>query len=443
MDAAAPAHAPKIRRLEREIMHGRRVIVAARSVVALAAVCGILVSAVDAGSKKDSKRRGAERPSRERTEVAPGLLRAPYLQGLARDSVLVVWDAPGPDAPQVDFGPTLEYGRTAEAVSEGTRRVAVLRGLKPGSQFYYRVRAGSRVLAGGADCSFRTDRGPRRGAFAFFVTGDIGSEGGEQAPTAASVLRAVPKPEFALLTGDIVYKRGRSADYDPHLMHPWQDLLSQVCAWPALGNHDWKSDPETNFRHEWYLPHNEHYYSFEWGDAHFIALDTRDGEIYEPDAQVHWLEQDLEAHRGADWTFVYYHHPGITCTYKGNETSVIHRFLPLFDRYQVDVVFNGHAHTYERLFPLRGGVPVDTDQDPHYVDPNGTLYIVTGAGSQVKEGKPTRMCGPTAFFKDETILWTQVVVDGARCTIRSIRSADDSLIDEVTITKTRLAQQAP
>jgi hypothetical protein len=60
----------------------------------------------------------------------------------------------------------------------------------------------------------------------------------------------------------------------------------------------------------------------------------------------------------------------------------------------------------------------------------------------VKKDKPTSSCGPTAFFRDETILWTHVLVDGPRCTIRSYASADDALVDEVSITKTRLAREA-
>ena len=420
-------------------MHGRH-----RALGALAVVTATLLlvgTAAEAGKKKDKKDR--DTAPRARVEVSPGLLRAPYLQSLASDSVLIAWDAPEQGEPAVDFGTTPHFGSTVAALSDGARRVATLRGLTPGTTYFYRIRADARVLAEGPQCTFRTDGGPRDRSFSFFVTGDIGSEGGELVMTAGSVLRAQPKPEFAILTGDIVYKRGRSSDYDPHLMHPWKDLLSQVCVWPALGNHDWKSDPESNFRREWYLPNNEHWYSFDWGSAHFIALDTRDGEIYDPEAQVRWLEQDLEAHKNADWLFVWYHHPGITCTYKGNEQSVIDRFLPVFDRYQVDVVFNGHAHTYERLYPIRDGKAVDVDQDPHYTDPSGTIYVVSGAGSKLKKGKPTRNCGPTAFFKDETILWTEVQVDGPRCTIRSRTSADDALVDEVTITKSRLAAQAP
>jgi hypothetical protein len=57
----------------------------------------------------------------------------------------------------------------------------------------------------------------------------------------------------------------------------------------------------------------------------------------------------------------------------------------------------------------------------------------------------TRRCGPTAFLKDETILWTRAHVQGACCTIETFASATDQLVDRVTITKPRLqiAQQAP
>jgi hypothetical protein len=256
------------------------------------------------------------------------------------------------------------------------------------------------------------------------------------------VLRAVPRPELGLLCGDIVYSHGRSSDYDERLMRPWSELLAAIPVWPALGNHDWKSDPETNFRREWYLPGNEHWFSFQWGTAHFVALDTRDGEIYDPDAQLAWLESDLAAHADAPWKFVYYHHPGITCTYKGNEASVVNRILPILDRHRVDVVFNGHAHTYERLYPIRDGKTVSIDQDPNYVDPEGTIYIVTGAGAKVKKRRPTTHCGPTAFFKDETILWTQVMIDGGRCSIRTVTSATGELVDEISITKSHLARSA-
>lgn len=385
----------------------------------------------------DDNDRGASAPA---AAIAPGYLRAPYLQSLASDSVLVAWMATDPGDPAVDFGTTPDYGTTVLGSADGSRRFAVLRGLSPGTRYFYRVRAGKRILADGSGCSFRTDEGRGDSRFNFFVSGDIGDKGGRQNLTAKSILRIEPRPEIGILCGDIVYSSGRSSDYDARLMRPWQDLLSTIPVWPALGNHDWKSPPSSNWQQEWYLPNNEHYYSFDYANAHFIALDTRDGNLYDTENQVAWLQDDLQKNAGADWTFIYFHHPGITCTYKKNNEAVITHFLPLFDRYKVDAVFTGHAHTYERLYPIRQGQTVSVEQDPHYTDPEGTLYITSGAGGKVKKGKPTKRCGPTAFARDETILWTQVFVDGARCTIRTYESANDSLVDEVSIMKTRLAQ---
>jgi hypothetical protein len=372
------------------------------------------------------------------TEITPGFLRAPYLQSLGADSVLVAWMASDAAAPAVEYGTTPEFGTTVTATSDGNRRVAVLRGLAPGTRYYYRVRAGDRVMGSNPPYSFSTDAGPSDRSFTFFATGDVGDGDGQQAYTASSILRAEPRPEMGIIAGDVVYSAGRSSDYDRNLMRPWRDLFANLPVWPALGNHDWKSPPDENWSNEWYLPNNEHYYSFDYANAHFVALDTRDGDIYDAKNQVAWLEKDLQSHAGAGWVFVYFHHPGITCTYKKNNTAVIANFLPVFDRYKVDVVFMGHAHTYERLYPLRDGRPVDVDQDPHYTDPDGTLYVVSGAGGKVKKGKHTKRCGPTAFARDETILWTSVQVDGSKCTIRSYESRTDKLVDEVTLTKSRI-----
>ncbi len=372
-----------------------------------------------------------------RPRVAEGFERAPYLQSLSADSVVIAWIASAPGTPLVDYGPTSQYGATAAASSEGPRHAARLRGLQPGTTYHYRVRAGERVLAEGEDLRFTTDAGRADRSFSFFVTGDVGDRRGRQVVTAASILRAPVRAELGILCGDIVYSRGRSEDYDERLMHPWRDLFMQIPVWPALGNHDWKSDPRSNWQREWYLPGNEHYYSFDFANAHFIALDTRDGEIFDVRRQVRWLEADLAAHQDVDWLFAYFHHPGVTCTYKGDNEAVKRHFMPLFERYGVDVVFSGHAHTYERTYPLRDARPVDREQDPEYTDPAGPIYIVSGAGGRLKRNNPTPRCGPTAFARDELLLWTQAFVDSTSCVIRTWSSENDALVDEVRIRKTK------
>lgn len=410
------------------------------------ALSGLLLAApATAGKKKSSE--GYKQTKKSATaqprEVAPGLLRAPYLQSLGTDSVLVVWDSPLADAPAVDFGTATPFGLTAVATSDDRgRRVAVLRGLRPGTVYSYRVRAGERVLAEGPAYTFRTDGGSHERNFAFFATGDVGDDEGQQSLTAASILRASPRPALGLIAGDVVYPDGNSADYDNNLMRPWREMLCTLPVWPVLGNHDWHLDPETNFRREWYLPNNEHWYSFDHGSAHFVGLDTGEGSLYEAASQLAWLEQDLQTN-DSEWTFVYFHHPGLTCTYKGATPDVVDQLMPILQRHGVDVVFNGHAHTYERLYPLRDGKPVDVQQEPNYVDPQGPIYVVTGAGSKTKEGQPTSLCGPTAFFKDYTVLWSQIVVEGPRCTIRAVQSDGDEVLDQITITKTRLPSLTP
>ena len=389
----------------------------------------------DVAGGKRSKR--AARQAQVAADLPAGMQRAPYVQAIGGDSALVVWIADAPGTPAVDYGATTAYGLQGVVSSDGARHVATLRGLAPGSEYFYRVRAGELVLRAGAALRFRSDGGRDDDRIAFFVTGDIGDARGRQALTAASILRAEPPPELGLICGDVVYPDGHSKDYDFNLMLPWRALMQQVPVWPALGNHDWHVDPGQHYRREWYLPHNEHYYSFDWGNAHFIALDTRDDRIYDLDNQVRWLEADLSAHRDAEWTFVYFHHPGLTCTYKGDTRAVVQHLLPIFDRYRVDVVFTGHAHTYERLYPIRDREPVNIDQDPDYVDPGGTIYVVSGAGAKVKKRRPTTHCGPTAFFRDETILWTHVEIAGRHCIIRTQTSADDAPVDRITITKTR------
>lgn len=364
------------------------------------------------------------------------LTRAPYLQALGQDGVLIAFRTDREVEPSVDYGASLRYGSTVRGRASRVHAIEI-GGLSPGERYFYRVRIGSRTLAEGENYFFDTDAGATDGEFSFFVTGDVGEPGGAQALTGRRVLLTTPRAEIGLITGDVVYPDGAADDYDEHLMTPWAPLMRSVAIYPALGNHDWHVDPERNFVEQWYLPHNEHYYSFDRGNAHFIALDTRDGDIWDRENQVAWLRADLEANRHATWTFAYYHHPGYTCTYKGYEQSVIDNFHPLFDEYGVDIVFMGHAHTYERLYPMRGATPLNQDQDPNYVNPDGTIYVVTGCGAKLNDSR-TKDCDLNAVAIDQTYMFTHVTVRGNALQVRQIESETGTVRDEITLTKSGL-----
>jgi hypothetical protein len=222
-------------------------------------------------------------------------------------------------------------------------------------------------------------------------------------------------------------------------MSLWQPLLSNTPAYPCLGNHDWHVDPDVNFRKEWALPNNEHYYSFDYGSAHFIALDTADGFLYDQANQLAWLRADLTASRGRyAWTFVYYHHPLLTCTYKSNIPDLAALIFPILAEFKVDMVFNGHAHTYERSYPLVNGVPQNQTQNPNYVDPTGTVFVVSGCGGKFNTGNPTTFCGPTAAFVDQHILFTQIFVNDQTLYILTFDSTNGQVMDYASIRKTQL-----
>ena len=366
------------------------------------------------------------------------LERAPYVQNVGRSTATIMWRTKNHVAQTVEYGLALNsyaYSYTEAYVT--TAHEITLFGLEPGKYYFYRIVENGVVLADGASLHFRTDPGRAHTDFQFFVTADIGVNNPSEAhqyETQAMIRGVSPRADLGLLAGDIVYPDGDSRDYDEFLMTPWAELLCNTPVWPALGNHDWQSNPENNFVREWALPNNEHYYSFDFGNAHFIALDTMNGRLYNEAEQLAWLAQDL-ANARATWTFVYFHHPLITCTYKGNERLMAGQLTPLFEQHAVDVVFTGHAHTYERLYPNLQGVPVHQDEDPYYMDPIAPIYIVSGSGGKIKQDEPTSYCGPTAFYLDERILFTQAFVRDHTLVILTFDSFTGGVVDAMSIVK--------
>ena len=146
------------------------------------------------------------------------------------------------------------------------------------------------------------------------------------------------------------------------------------------------------------MPAPEYYYSFRYGDAEFFVLDTnRTLGLLPGGEQYKWLEKGLAA-SDAKWKFCYHHHPAYSSdaddygnTAKGPTTAGdlrVRQLVPLYEKYKVDMVFNGHVHAYERTWPILGGKVNQKD---------GVVYITSGGG-----GGKLEDVGPTpTFFKQE------------------------------------------
>ncbi|OGG46287.1 MAG: hypothetical protein A3F84_08060 [Candidatus Handelsmanbacteria bacterium RIFCSPLOWO2_12_FULL_64_10] len=340
---------------------------------------------------------------------AGAILKGPYLQNVTQDAVTVMWETDAPGGGEVEYGHTPSFGKAAADTARRTVHEVRLTGLEAETVYHYRARSGGDVSAG---FTFRT--APRRETpFTFAVYGDDRTNPFIHAAVADGIKKF--RPDLVLHTGDLVV-RGREYDlWEREFFGPAGDLYARIPFFPCLGNHEGNADHYYRF---FSLPsngsarHAEAWYSFDYGNAHFIFLDSTPstGGFGPGSEQRAWLEKDLqsEAARGATWRFVIFHHPVYS---SGNHESALPQrkaFVPLFERYGVDVAFSGHDHTYERSWPWRGD---------RRDDRNGVVYVVTGGG-----GAPLYdvKWSPWTAFARRVNHFTLVSVEGERLTIEAV-----------------------
>ena len=333
---------------------------------------------------------------------------------------------------------------------------AQLTGLLPDTTYSYAVTADNDTAAAPFSASFRT--APRgRAPFRFTSFGDLATPNPQwelsygQAAFAVGAVESF-QPLFHLLNGGMCYA-GLSPASQPAVWRDFgnnnQSSAAQRAWMPCPGNHEieFGNGPQglASYLTRYTLPDNGvpgfrgRWYSFRVGSALFVSLDADDvvfqdagplvtgpeplvsaagpgtGQIpagtsfcirgYSQGAQTRWLERTLAAARGdtsIDWIIVQLHQDAMSSSAagSGSDLGIRQAWLPLFDRYQVDLVLCGHDHDYERSFPVRGfdstagrdavtGAPVQT-MPPHPVttDPDatvfdtshGTVHLILGGG---------------------------------------------------------------
>jgi predicted phosphodiesterase len=182
----------------------------------------------------------------------------------------------------------------------------------------------------------------------FLVIGDSGTGDSEQYETAATMVKYFAKFPFtfAIMLGDNLYGAERPQDFVNKFEKPYKPLLDAKVEFQAvLGNHD---DPNQVF----YKPFNmggKRYHTFKKGDVRFFALDSN----YMDPEQLKWLDKELQS-SGSDWKIAYFHHPLYSSAYHGPAVEIRTALEPMFQKYNVDVVFAGHEHLYERIVPQKG-----------------------------------------------------------------------------------------
>lgn len=177
---------------------------------------------------------------------------------------------------------------------------------------------------------------------------------------------------------------------------------------PVLGNHENNSQ---NYFDNFTLPGNERWYKKDYATATIIALDSTS--LLTPGSeQYEWLESVLIRSDKSKFTIVFFHHPPFsTGEHKEDELGLRKSIVPLFEKYGVDLVLNGHDHDYERSLY------------------DGTYYIVVGSG-----GAPLRSQARTSPYSQKFLSTYNFSILKIGKTIDfKAYNKDDTVIDSVVI----------
>lgn len=287
--------------------------------------------------------------------ICPERTRPPYLAFVTPTSATVAWECTPEGTIEWGAAPNVAY-RFDDLVG-WRKHFVTLPGLLPNTRYVYRVSVGGRVLGEG---SFQTAKGAGDNQFNFVAFADSGVKSSDQLALAALVKKL--DPSFVIVPGDVVYEDGYDPEYDPRYFFPYQDLIRQIPFFPVAGDHDVVADDGATFLANFFHPTGKLYYEFHWGETDFFALDSTLTRYHKYDpGQLAWFQEAI-SQSAARWKIVYFHHPPYSSGLFGNLPNM-KDFVPLFEKYHVDVVFTGHAHDYERTVPI-----------------NGVTYFVTGGG---------------------------------------------------------------
>lgn len=229
----------------------------------------------------------------------------------------------------------------------------------------------------------------RANSVRFAVIGDAGTGDKVQNETAAQIFKYYQRFPFtfAIMLGDNIYGASRPQDFANKFEKPYKALLDAKVEFnAALGNHD---DPNQKFYKPFNLGGNR-YRTFKKGNVRFFVLDSN----YLDPEQVAWLEKELAA-SGSDWKIAYFHHPLYTSARRGPEIELRKILEPVFVKYGVDVVFNGHEHIYERIRPQQG-----------------VQYFVAGGSAKLRSGDthPGKLTD-VGFAEDRSFMLVEIAGD--------------------------------
>lgn len=397
----------------------------------------------------------------------------PYLQSPTSTSIKILWRTAAESDSRVLYGTTPNNLDMAATGPGGTTRHALqLTNLQPNTVYYYAVGTTTALLDGpSAKHTFKTP--PTIGTVQpinIWAMGDFG-KGNENQSKVRDAFTGYNSGngknfDFWIWLGDNVYDTGTEDEYTTKVFDSiwgYKNIMKSLPFMPCPGNHDYgvisnpviSTNPTShtgpyfdfvdvfkNGESGGVASNTELYYSFDYGNTHFLSLNSELGSVFSSShdwigaspffnfngsAFTQWLEADLLANNKR-WVVAYFHQPPHTDGshdsdqfWEVNMKAMRENICPILENYGVDLIMAGHSHVYERSYLLNGfyGTMGDFNASQHVLNgtsgndllgeayvkytegPNankGTVYMVVGnAGS--KDAEAT-LGHPAMYYAD-------------------------------------------
>ncbi|HEY0550891.1 MAG TPA: metallophosphoesterase [Verrucomicrobiae bacterium] len=360
--------------------------------------------------------------------LAATLTRGPYLQNGTPSSAVVRWRSSTATDTLVRYGdaPGNLTGSAYNPVVTTEHEITV-GGLAPNSLIYYSVGSSSETLAGNDAnhyfITFPPIAQPTKARL--WVLGDAGTGNASQVAVRDAYYNftGIKHTDLWLMLGDNAYNVGSDSEYQTAVFNMYPTMLRKSVLFSTLGNHETAQATAYVDTYPYFsiftLPTGgegggvpsgtEHFYSFDFGNIHFICLDSMTADRATNSIMANWLRSDLANTLGT-WIVAFWHHPPYTKGSHNSDTEneliqMRQNFNPILEAGGVDLVLSGHSHCYERSFlidrhyglsgtfnntnKIDGGSGRDSTP---YLKPSGlsthkgAVYSVAGSSGQTSGG---------------------------------------------------------
>lgn len=373
--------------------------------------------------------------------VASIISRGPYMENFTEKSAVIRFNVSPSTVAWLSYGAFPDCERFSTFSGFNNEHKIQLNGLLSDTTHCYRIYLtidNSTNAYKAFEGRFKTFKDEKGSNTSFLIFGDSTNGIDEQKKLVEDMLK-FDEAEFAIHTGNLT-NTGLDIDADEQYFSIYSRLLSRIPVYISIGikdygpnfdNKDGAGFIKTNFSlHHGGLNNGlpPHYYFFDSGPARFIVLDGNSFSkaIFSPSLkkgsrQYIWLENVLK-NTSKKWKFVVIHQPLYSTGESGGYQEEVETLSPIFERYGVDMVFQGGDHDYERFKPIKEGQASE----------DGVVYVTIGGYNGVMGARGEKEDFSEVFVQKPHFAFLKIEDDKLEM---KVYGPEDELIDSLIIEK--------